>query len=58
MCGAAACARPQPTSAVRIAAGTREDFKKRSQTGLRPLASPNKGPGSVEGPLAAITPLD
>ena len=43
--GAAACVRPQPTTpAGRITAGTREDFKKGTQTGLRPLASLNEGP--------------
>lgn len=56
--GAAACVRPQPTSAVRIAAGTGEDFKKGTQTGLRLLAPPNKGPDTDEGPRAAITLLD
>ncbi len=53
--GAAACVRPQPTSAVRITAGSGEDFKKGTLTGLRPLASPNKGPDTGEGPPAAMT---
>ncbi|CAB1450571.1 unnamed protein product [Pleuronectes platessa] len=43
--GAAACVRPQPTTpAVRITAGTREDLKKGTQPGLRPLASLHEGP--------------
>lgn len=37
-CAAAACVRPQSAPAVRITAGTWEDFKKGTQTGLRPLA--------------------